>query len=179
MSNFGVMLMNSEKDINGLISRLELLKGSEKPYTWAAKIGITQATFNRMWKEGLPPKADTLLLISEKSGCSIDWLLTGKGEMMTADAGYHLAEDFKMASSAKVNAEGYHLKAKISPQTLPSIDDLSILLRDIIETYERMRSDRPAERKAREISLIFTHFVEHFAKHHDNIEIKEYIEAWF
>lgn len=78
--------MNSEKDQNGFIYRLKILIGDEKPYPWAAKVGITQATFNRMWKDGVAPKSDTLLLISEKTGCSIDWLLTGEGEMRLGSA---------------------------------------------------------------------------------------------
>jgi len=77
--------MNSEKRQSGFLQRLQYLIGDEKPYPWAARIGITQATFNRMWKEGIAPKADILLLISEKTECSIDWLLTGKGEMRRGD----------------------------------------------------------------------------------------------
>lgn len=73
--------MNSEIANKGFLSRLQLLIGVEKPYPWAAKVGITQATFNRMWKDGIAPKADILLLISEKTGCSIDWLLIGEGDM--------------------------------------------------------------------------------------------------
>ena len=73
--------MNSEKCDSAFVERLKVLIGGEKPYPWAASAGITQATFNRMWKDGIAPKADILLLISEKTGCSIDWLLTGKGEM--------------------------------------------------------------------------------------------------
>ena len=72
--------MNSE-----LISRLKLLIAGEKPYSWAAKVGITQATFNRIWKEGVSPKGEILLLIAEKTGCSIDWLLTGEGPMKRGD----------------------------------------------------------------------------------------------
>ena len=78
--------MNSEISSAGFVGRLKLLIGMDKPYPWAAKIGISQATFNRMWKDGIPPKADILLLISEKTGCSIDWLLTGRGAMKLGEA---------------------------------------------------------------------------------------------
>jgi len=71
--------MNSELGIEGLRSRLEYLIGNEKPFAWAKRVGIHSATFSRMWNEGVSPKADTLLYISEATGCSIDWLLTGKG----------------------------------------------------------------------------------------------------
>lgn len=73
--------MNSEKDQSSFVDRLKMLIGDEKPYPWANRLGIAQATFNRIWKDGWIPKGETLLLISEKTGCSIDWLLTGEGEM--------------------------------------------------------------------------------------------------
>ncbi len=73
-------MINSEKDNSGLISRLEELMADERPYSWAKRIGLSPATFDRMWKKGISPKADVLLLISEKTGCSIDWLLKGKVE---------------------------------------------------------------------------------------------------
>lgn len=113
-----------------------------------------------------------------KLGFNANWLLTGEGSLKNEDVGYPLAEGFKMASSAGVKAEGYILTSKTAQEALPSIDDLCILLRDIIETYEQMRPDRDYMRKSREISLIYRHFLEHFAKHHDEVEISEYIEAW-
>lgn len=71
-------MTNSEKDNTGLVLRLKELMQGEKPYTWAKRIGLSQATFDRMWKKGIAPKADMLLLISEATGCSIDWLLRGE-----------------------------------------------------------------------------------------------------
>ena len=53
-----------------------------------------------MWKEGIAPKADILLLISEKTECSIDWLLTGKGDMW---------RDIKQSESDKRLREQYPL----------------------------------------------------------------------
>ena len=87
--------MNSEKTDSAFVERLKVLLAGAKPYPWAANVGITQATFNRMWKDGIAPKADILLLISEKTGCSIDWLLTGKGEMRLESVTYELAEGLK------------------------------------------------------------------------------------
>ncbi|MEW6427289.1 MAG: helix-turn-helix domain-containing protein [Thermodesulfobacteriota bacterium] len=60
--------------------RLTLLIGDEeKPYGWAKRIGLPGATFNRMWQDGTPPKWNFLVMISEKTGVSIEWLLTGEG----------------------------------------------------------------------------------------------------
>lgn len=79
--------MNSEMSNSDFVARLKTLMGTEKPYPWAASLGIAQATFNRMWKEGWIPKGETLLLISEKTGCSIDWLLTGSGPKKRGEPG--------------------------------------------------------------------------------------------
>lgn len=69
--------MKSEIDDTGFKTRLERLIGEEKPFVWAAKVGLSAATFSRMWKDGIAPKADSLVRISEATGSSIDWLLKG------------------------------------------------------------------------------------------------------
>jgi len=94
--------MNSEMVSSGFIQRIKVLIADEKPYSWAKRLGISQATFNRLWKEGAIPKGDTLLLISEKTGVSIDWLLTGEGPMKLNDEAYQLAENLK---NAELSAE--------------------------------------------------------------------------
>lgn len=63
------------------IERLDNLIGNEKPFSWAAKVGIPPATFSRIYNEGGQAKSDALMRISEITGCSIDWLLTGEGPM--------------------------------------------------------------------------------------------------
>jgi len=93
--------VNSEKADSAFIERLKVLLNGAKPYPWAASVGITQATFNRMWKDGIAPKADVLLLISEKTGCSIDWLLTGKGEIKGSEKGMQVQADH-LADAGKV-----------------------------------------------------------------------------
>jgi transcriptional regulator with XRE-family HTH domain len=59
--------------------RLEEVIGEEKPFSWASRIGIPGATFSRMWKQGIPPKIDTLEKIALETGVSLDWLLFGEG----------------------------------------------------------------------------------------------------
>ncbi|MGE4406086.1 S24 family peptidase [Pseudomonas sp.] len=70
---------NYEIKNEGFRRRLEELIGEEKPFPWAQRIGITPGVFNRMWNEGVAPKADTLEKIAETTGVSIDWLLMGRG----------------------------------------------------------------------------------------------------
>lgn len=61
-------------------ARLELAIGDEKPFAWAAKVGIEKATFSRHWNQGTVPTGQILKKIAQ-TGISIDWLLTGKGPM--------------------------------------------------------------------------------------------------
>ena len=58
--------------------RLRLLMKGDKPYTWARKVGIEKGLFQYYWQKGKIPTYDNLLKIQNFSGCSLDWLLTGK-----------------------------------------------------------------------------------------------------
>lgn len=58
--------------------RLKLLMKGEKPYTWARKVGIEKGLFQYYWQKGKIPTYDNLIKIQSYSGCSLDWLLTGK-----------------------------------------------------------------------------------------------------
>lgn len=78
--------MNSEIMDKEFRSRLERLIGEEKPFPWSKRIGLTPGVFNRMWNDGIPPKADALMLISEKTGVSLNWLVMGSGPMMMGQA---------------------------------------------------------------------------------------------
>jgi len=58
--------------------RLVLLMKGEKPYTWARKVGIEKGLFQYYWQKEKIPTYENLLKIQRYSGCSLDWLLTGK-----------------------------------------------------------------------------------------------------
>lgn len=59
--------------------RLRLAFDGAKNVQIARKLGLSEAAI-RNYIEGRVPPAETLLLISERTYCSIDWLLTGKGD---------------------------------------------------------------------------------------------------
>ena len=61
--------------------RLVLLIGQDKPFSWSDRIGISKGAFSRVWNEGTIPGPVHLKRIAEKTGVSIDWLLTGEGDM--------------------------------------------------------------------------------------------------
>lgn len=58
--------------------RLRMLMKEDKPYTWARKVGIEKGLFQYYWQKGKIPTYDNLIKIQNYSGCSLDWLLTGK-----------------------------------------------------------------------------------------------------
>ncbi|MGK7346588.1 MAG: hypothetical protein ACNS63_12355 [Candidatus Nitrospinota bacterium M3_3B_026] len=58
--------------------RLKLLMKGERPYTWARKVGIEKGLFQYYWQKGKIPTYENLIKIQNYSGCSLDWLLTGK-----------------------------------------------------------------------------------------------------
>ena len=63
-------------------ARLEQLMEGESPFSWAARIGLSKGAFARVLKEGTIPSPNNLRLIADKTGVSIDWLLSGRGAMM-------------------------------------------------------------------------------------------------
>lgn len=63
----------------GFHSRLSEIIDTDEPFAWAARVGIPSASFSRMWKKGVVPKAPHLKTIREATGVSLDWLLTGEG----------------------------------------------------------------------------------------------------
>lgn len=73
--------MSSELKDPAFHARLAALIGSEKPFVWADRIGISKGAFSRIWNEGTVPGPDHLRRIHEAEGVSLDWLLTGEGPM--------------------------------------------------------------------------------------------------
>ncbi len=59
-------------------NRLMILMDGDKPYTWAKKVGIEKGLFQYYWQKGKVPTYVNLIKIQNHSGCSLDWLLTGK-----------------------------------------------------------------------------------------------------
>lgn len=71
----GRSLKNEKFDQTKFRERLALVIGPEKPFAWAKRLGISSATFSRIWNNGATPKVETLLRISRTTGVSLDWLM--------------------------------------------------------------------------------------------------------
>jgi transcriptional regulator with XRE-family HTH domain len=99
----------------GFRTRLEALIGSEQPFAWAARVGISKGAFSRIWHEGTIPAGDILLRIKRATGVDMDWLLAGEGyppdsvlktEQMAVDAQLAaLAGDFGKSSALREEIE--------------------------------------------------------------------------
>jgi hypothetical protein len=58
--------------------RLEILMNGERPYSWSQKVGIDKGLFQYYWQRGNIPTHTNLIKIQKYTGCSLDWLLTGR-----------------------------------------------------------------------------------------------------
>ena len=59
--------------------RVAELVGDQKPFAWGQLIGLSPGVLNRMWNDGVIPKADSLLKIRKATGVSLDWFIAGEG----------------------------------------------------------------------------------------------------
>lgn len=66
-----------------LPGRLAQVRGDRSQREFARQLGIFQQNVSR-YELGLIPHSDFLMVIAMKEKVSIDWLLTGKGEMRAA-----------------------------------------------------------------------------------------------
>ncbi len=64
--------------VKRLKDRLKILMHGERPYTWAKKAGIKKGLFQYYWQKECVPSYENLIKIQKYTGCSLDWLLTGK-----------------------------------------------------------------------------------------------------
>ncbi|OHX12299.1 LexA family transcriptional regulator [Chromobacterium sphagni] len=101
--------------------RLELLIGAEKPYAWAARMGINKGSFTNMWYKGGVPRTATAEKIACSSGCRLEWLLYGEGLMQeeggvaaemaeppAREAAEHPPEPLRLAGDEHFVPEGVH-----------------------------------------------------------------------
>ncbi|MDF0604650.1 helix-turn-helix transcriptional regulator [Neisseriaceae bacterium TC5R-5] len=72
--------MDNDLEQGGFRQRLQLLMGEERPYAWAARLGINKGSFTNMWYRGGIPRASTAQKIVDATGCRLEWLLQGLGE---------------------------------------------------------------------------------------------------
>lgn len=72
---------NYEQQTTPFRERIALLIGDEKPYSWAARVGISKGGFAQIWNnQTSTPHRATVQRICDATGASFEWLMHGKGE---------------------------------------------------------------------------------------------------
>jgi transcriptional regulator with XRE-family HTH domain len=59
--------------------RIRSLRGKENQTEFAGRLGVSQGQLSRYEKGAAAPSLDSLVRLKNKSGKSIDWIITGKG----------------------------------------------------------------------------------------------------
>ena len=70
----------TEPDLVALGRRIRKLRGTERQVDFAAILGITQGQLSKIEKGQTAPTVAVLLRLRQRSGKSVDWILTG-GEL--------------------------------------------------------------------------------------------------
>lgn len=162
--------MNSElfKD------RLRQIIGKESNSQFAKKCEISEGTVRRYLKGAAFPPLDTLQAIANVSGVSLGWLASGEGEMKRGGTGGG-------GESAKPQPAQHQQGSPDDDAPLSGgrLHRMSLLLRDVIELYETHRPGREPERKAREIAMIYRHFLDFPERDQSKDAIKLYMDDWY
>ena len=116
-------------------SRFSQIIGNEKPYAWASRHGVAKATVSNVLNKNGLPSAEQLSKISDSTGVSIDWLLTGEGSM------------YRSGISGVPSSSSRTIKEDVD------------LIRDVVlvveEVFEREGLSLPPDKKAELVSLLF------------------------
>lgn len=162
----------------------------------------------QVYESGKSVPGGNVLEALARMGFNVNWLLTEEGEMRgnlitgldiltelahrkipgykEADEAVHqLFSDAVARKSKKLTTDGEiepDERQAVSTEDGISIEEECKLIRDIIEVYESHLEQRneqiSLQKKARNIAIMYRHFKEHYAPHHDEVEISEYIDEW-
>jgi len=89
-----------------IFDRMQKVLGSDKDKDLAANLDISPQAVSNARKKGEIP-SDMILTFAEKNKLSVDWLLTGKGQMSSGGDLYELAEELKAADIGGELPEGF------------------------------------------------------------------------
>jgi|GEM_PF-1156554 len=124
------------------LKRVRSFLQMDKPsFAEALDVGSTNTIYR--WEKGLAyPPADKLHLMHEKFGISIDWLVTGAGEMKAGEG--------SPGSKAEACPEGEVLDRDMMAQ----------VIRGVEKWLNKKQAALPPDKKAELILLLYEHFRE-------------------
>ena len=112
--------MTEKLPMDQLKERLEFVIGKERPYTFAARIGLGKSTLAGILNKGACPQTSTLIKIAMNTNISINWLLTGKGHPWLDHVSLFPPDD--PVTMAREPGEQYH----VPPQSYVIVPRFSI-----------------------------------------------------
>jgi len=125
-----------------IAKRLKIAFSGIKGYEVAEKLGVDKATVSRYLSGKNMPTIDGLIKISELTGFSIDWLLTGKGAMKLSDDLTEKSETYKSAVNIiiltpdELKSRLKELESLESYVPLPLLPD-SVIIKDAINIDDK------------------------------------------
>ncbi len=111
--------------------RLEKLINGEKPYAWANKVGIEKGLFQYYWQRKKIPTFKSLIKIQKATGCSLDWLLTGR----SVDMRKLIEDDSKNAVASNHSDKLLKSIGKINSIYLSENQEDMLLLEAFLEKF--------------------------------------------
>ncbi|MGE4334572.1 MAG: helix-turn-helix domain-containing protein [Pigmentiphaga sp.] len=182
--------MSSELKNPEVHARLAQVIGDEKPFAWADRVGISKGAFSRIWKEGTVPGPEHLCRIRDVEGISIDWLLTGQGEMrikkpttgeIVADADGVYRQSFTIKAPpwgfALVSSVEELIEEEVERRVRASARaDVDPRLRDLKWWLEDFWKDADEERRTWlivEMKRVYPEFVEWINKRGDSSDLSK------
>lgn len=106
---------------------------------FADSIGVSRASLKNWIAGSFTPDADILRFIQEKSGCSLDWLITGKGDPSGAAVIAPLDMEALEAAIALTEEAAKSVGAKLTPDKKASIS--AIIYEDIADSPDNQTSN--------------------------------------
>lgn len=125
--------------------RLRLLMKGEKPYTWARKVGIEKGLFQYYWQKEKIPTYENLLKIQRYTGCSLDWILTGKAVAIDQIENLPMVKEANPVYGAMNLRRADSLEKVKKVYASRAIDDIELLeglLEKIIPTKKKRSSKK-------------------------------------
>lgn len=135
---------------NGLVKRLTMLLEGERPGTFARRIGLSASTFNEYFKNGRVPNHRTAGVIAAGFGCSVSYLLTGKGSHPDDPTFFRDRDEFYSVDKAVVRAAARKLqRARVSLEEAAQVAEVvpDAALQQILINW-LMKHDLPVEEVA-------------------------------
>lgn len=120
------MTHNNDKFREGFWERIETLIGEERPFSWAARVGIPKSTFSHCMNNNIVLPLRHLLNVAEQTGVSLSWLVGSEEDEQV----------LRVRESALIDEMVDYIKA-LSPEKQAMIRDIIKRIAEEESEYDR------------------------------------------